>query len=92
MCIEFVVIEVRDEARPFQRVRMALTFCLGSGRKTYKALEVMHCTEIALLQGLTLRVRLLINKQIKQTDMHMHSLGHKHLIPLVTQSLCFCES
>lgn len=35
----------------------------------------MYCTEIALLQGLTQRVQLLINKQIKQTDIHMHTTG-----------------
>lgn len=56
----------------FRECEWLHAFCLGSGRKTYKALKVMYCTEIALLQGLTLRVRLLVNKQIKQTNMHMH--------------------
>lgn len=47
----------------------------------------MYCTEIALLQGLTQRVQLLINKQIKQTDIHMHTTGTLilTLIPPVTQ-------
>ncbi len=38
-------------------------FGLEAGRQTHKALEVMYCTEIALLRGRTQWVQLLINYQ-----------------------------